>query len=67
MKRIKDTWKDVLNTQNGVRAVIEGTRYKRGENEVRKLLLDGSYHQIDPEKAKEFVEPLIESLRDFSW
>ena len=58
-----------------ITAVIEGTRQKRGDRVVQKLLYSpekvaenpGLWHMIDPAKAKEFTAPLIQKLRDKTW
>ena len=75
MKRIGQLWNKVTETENGIQAVIEGTRHKRGDRVVRKLLYDDEIiladktklGQIDPKKAEEFVEPIIEALKDKTW
>ena len=67
MKRLKHTFEAVCDIENGIQAVIEGTKFKRGNRETRKLLSDDEYHRIDREKAKEFVIPIIESLKNRTW
>ena len=67
MKRLKHTFEAVCDIENGIQAVIEGTKFKRGNRETRKMLSDGEYHRIDREKAKEFVIPIIESLKNKTW
>ena len=66
MKRIKNTWQDVVDVENGIIAVIDGTRYKRGNREVKKLLKDGS-HEIDREKTRPYVEKIIDELKSKTW
>lgn len=66
MKRIKDTWKDVIDIDNGIFAIIEGTRYKRGNDETKRLLADGT-HEIDREKAKAYAEDIIAELKSNTW
>ena len=75
MKRIKNTWKTVKSVENGMRAIVEGTRFKRGKREVRKLLYDRQtviehpalYHQIDPDKAKPYAVHLANMLASKEW
>ena len=65
MKRIGNIWNQVLDINNGVRAVVEGVRYKRKQRCVKKLLNDD--RSVNAEAAKEYVKPLIEKLRDGTW
>lgn len=67
MKRLGDTWKDVCDIENGISSVVDGTRYKRGNREVQKLLKDGAYHEIDRDKAREYVEPIVVALKEKKW
>ena len=67
MKRLKNTWKEVLSVDNGIRAVMDGTQYKRGNREVKRMLKEDAFHEIDREKAKEYVIPIIEELRNKTW
>lgn len=67
MIRLKNTFKNVCDINNGIRAVIEGTKYKRGNRETQKLLSDDGYHRIDWDKAKAYVIPIIESLKNKTW
>lgn len=67
MKRLSNTWKDVCDIKTGIVAVVDGTRYKRKNREVQKLLRDDAYNEIDHEKAKAYVEPIIEELRSKTW
>ena len=68
MKRLGNIWDRLVSVPNGVEAVIDGTRKKRGNREVKHLLYDDDlpqhWHCIDPEKAKDYVNPIILSLRD---
>ena len=66
MKRIKNTWQDVVDIESGIFAVIDGTRYKRGNHEVKKLLKDGT-HEIDRDKAKSYVDKIIDELKTKTW
>ena len=58
-----------------MRAIVEGTRFKRGKREVRKLLYDRQtviehpalYHQIDPDKAKPYAVHLTNMLASKEW
>lgn len=40
MKRLGNIWQDVVDEENGLIAVIEGTRYKRKQHCVQKILND---------------------------
>ncbi|MBQ8933935.1 MAG: hypothetical protein IJ061_06595 [Lachnospiraceae bacterium] len=70
MKRIGNIWKDVVDKDNGVHAVIAGTEHKRKDRNVQKLLYDAEavaadpscWHMVDPKKAEDFVLPIIELL-----
>lgn len=72
MKRINNTWEKLISIENGIEAVRNGTIKKRGDRNVRKLLYDENaiffhkdlYHMIDPEKAENFVKPIIEELKN---
>lgn len=69
MKRLKHIWEKAVSVDNGIMAVIEGTHKKRGDWEVQPMLYsDDDTHPehwrcIDPEKAKEYIEPVCEALR----
>lgn len=75
MKRIRDTWKTVIDQKNCCRAIIEGTRFKRGKRDVQFLLYDEKAvqehpelsHQIDYEKAKQYASRLTEKLCSKKW
>lgn len=75
MKRIKDTWNNVVDPQNAYTAIIEGTRFKRGKKEVQFLLYDEEivrkhpnlYRVIDGDKAKKYAEYLTALLSDGLW
>ena len=63
MKRVGNIWHDVVDPDNGVTAVKEGTKYKRGHREVQCLLVeDKEKRMIDPAKAREYVLPICEAL-----
>ena len=75
MKRLGNLWDNALTESNCIRAVIEGTQYKRKNRNVQKLLYDPEivaehpelWHMIDPEKAKKYMEPVVKSLRNGTW
>lgn len=75
MKRLGRVWPKILDIDGGVQAVIDGTRFKRGDRAVRRLLYDddivaadkNKMGRIDPEKAKSFVEPILDNLRLHKW
>ena len=75
MKRLNNIWENAVQIENGVRAVIEGTHKKRGDREVQKLLYTSEeimlhpelWHCIDPNKAREYVMPICESLINGSY
>lgn len=70
MKRIGNIWKDVIDVDNGIYAVTEGTKHKRKDRDVKKLLYDekavsadpSCWHMIDPIKAEEYITPVIGKL-----
>lgn len=65
MKRINNIWRDVVDIENGIQAVAEGTQYKRNQRCVQKLLNDD--HSINRVAAVEYVAPLIEQLNNGMW
>ena len=75
VKKAKGLWQKALRTENSVKAVVDGTKYKRGDRAVQKLLYDDEmveqhpnlYHLIDKNKAVGYVTPLIENLRNHTW
>lgn len=75
MKRIKDTWNTVVDEDYAVKAIYDGTRFKRGKRDTQKLLYDREavaanpalYHQIDLEKAKAYAAKLTKALREKTW
>lgn len=75
MKRLSNIWNDVVSVDLTVQDIIDGTKYKRGKREVKKLLYDKDvvaehpelWHQIDNEKAKEYAKYLIAMLEDGTW
>lgn len=75
MKRLSNIWNDVVSVDLTVQDIIDGTKYKRGKREVKKLLYDKDvvaehpklWHQIDKAKAKEYAKYLIAMLEDGTW
>lgn len=69
MKRVGNIWQEAVNLENGIIAVIDGTRNKRGDREVQCLLYDDKehWHQIDPDKAREYIEPVCAELSAKEW
>lgn len=75
MKRIKNTFWKVHDHDNSVRAILEGTRFKRGKRQAIKLLYDKEtvrahpelYHQIDPKKADVYADYLCEIVKSKTW
>lgn len=65
MKRLGNIWSDVIDPVNGLVAVIDGTRFKRGQHQVRKLLNDD--HTINIGAAEKYVAPIIEKLENKTW
>ena len=72
MKRIGNIRDRMINLENGVEAVIRGTANKRKKREVRGLLYGPEeterypqlQHQIDPERAREYIKPILKQLED---
>ena len=70
MKRINNIWKDVVNPNDALSAVIDGTRFKRGQREVQWLLYSQEmvaenkslWHRIDKDKAMPYAERLCSDL-----
>lgn len=75
MKRYADIWPDVIDTENGVQSIIDGTRFKRGQHEVQRLLYSAEdvekdktlYHRIDDRKARAYADKLCTDLREKTW
>lgn len=75
MKRIKDTWNTATSIDTGVKAIIEGTRFKRGKRSVQFLLYNTErlekepelYHQIDLNRARPYAEKLTNLLKTKRW
>lgn len=67
MKRVGNIWNDTTSIENGITAVIDGTRYKRGNHEVQCLLFDDKHHMVDPAKARKYVEPICDDLKSGTW
>ena len=69
MKRQRNIWPEVTSEDNALRAVIEGTRFKRGKREVEMLLSTDSkkWRQIDIGKAREYVRPICLKLQNKTW
>ena len=72
MKRIGNIRDRIVSLDNGVVAVIQGTRHKRKKRETKELLYSGRmleeaphlYNQVDPEKARRYVEPMIREMKE---
>lgn len=70
MHRIKNVRENIISINNGIRAVIEGTKNKRGKREVQILLYNDTevkghpelWHTVDPDKAKDYITPICEEL-----
>lgn len=75
MKRLGNLWPKVFEEKTAVKAVVEGTRQKRGDRQVKPLLYSADvvaddpskWHMIDPAKAKEYTAPLLEALKNKTW
>ena len=75
MKRIGNVWGDVLDEENALRALIEGTKYKRSDRIVKVMLYDPErvradpslWHMIDREKGLEYVRSIIPQLESHTW
>ena len=75
MKRYKDLWPDVVDTENGIQSIIDGTRFKRGQHEVQRLLYSAEdaekdkslWHRVDERKAKVYAEQLCTALKEKTW
>lgn len=75
MKRIGNIWHNVVDVENGVQSVIDGTRYKRYQLEVQKFLFTDDevknnpslWHMVDKEKARKYSAKLCKSLDDGTW
>lgn len=75
MKRINNIWKDVVNPNDALSAVIDGTRFKRGQREVQWLLYSQEmvaenkslWHRIDKDKAMPYAERLCSDLSEHRW
>ena len=75
MKRIGNIWEDVVNVQNGISAIIDGTRFKRNQREVQTLFYPAEevakdktlWHRIDLRKARTYSERLCRELTEKTW
>ena len=75
MKRLKNIWKKAVDIDNCIEAIIEGTRFKRGQRAVQWLLYSPEqvekdktlWHRIDKEKASVYAESLCKQLSDHTW
>ena len=75
MKRLGNIWPAVISAENGVQAVIDGTRFKRGQKEVRPLFYSREaveadktlWHRVDPGKARAYAERLCRELANGTW
>lgn len=55
MKRVKNIWQKVISPECALLAISEGTKYKRKQRSVERLLCsddETKWHEIDKEKAK---------------
>lgn len=75
MKRMGNLWESALADSNCIRAVIEGTQYKRKNRNVQPVLYSREcviehpelWHMVDPDRALEYMKPIVEELRSGSW
>lgn len=76
MKRLGRLWGEICTVENGITAVINATKGKRGRKETARFLYSDDvvaaspnlYHQIDPEKAKTYIEnEILPKLTNFTW
>lgn len=75
MKRVKHLWPIITDPENGVRAIIDGTRYKRGHRETHFLLYTQEEIRQDPtlrgrideRKARAYAEQIIAKLQSGAW
>lgn len=75
MKRLGGIWGDVVDKDNGVHAIIDGTRFKRHQRAVQFLLYSDEdvakdpnlWHQIDPNRAEPYAEQLADGLKTHTW
>lgn len=75
MKRLGRAFDDMLSFENGFVALIKGTEKKRGDKPVQRFLFSEEevkenatcYHQIDPKRARPWLERLSNDLRSGKW
>lgn len=67
MHTLKNVFDSFTSENNAVKAVVLGTKKKRNNRAVQKLISDTDWHQIDPEKAKRYVRPIVEELKAGEW
>ena len=75
MKRIGNVWPDVLDEEKALQALIEGTKYKRDDKNVKALMYSPEavekdpslWHMIDEEKGLEYVRDIIPHLANHTW
>lgn len=76
MKRLGRLWTKICTVENGIDALIEGTKRKRCRKETQRFLYSPEdvardpalYHQIDPEKARDYIERnILPRLLNNSW
>lgn len=65
MKRLGNIWNDVLDEENAILAVRNGTKFKKKQRNVRKLLNDD--HTINIAATRKYVAPIIKRLEDKTW
>lgn len=62
MKRLGNIWTDVIDEDFAVSALVDGVKHKKHQKSVQKLLNDD--HTVNLEKAREYVRPIIEDLKN---
>lgn len=70
MKRVKNIWQKVISPECALLAISEGTKYKRKQRSVERLLCsddETKWHEIDKEKAKAYADYLIGILNAGIW
>lgn len=76
MKRLGRLWEKICTVENGIDALIEGTKRKRCRKESQRFLYSEEdvardpslYHQIDPVKARSYIEQnILPRLLNHTW
>lgn len=75
MKRLGNIWQNVTDINNGITAIIDGTRFKRKQRAVQPLLYSQEevatdktlWHRIDEHKAREYARRLCCELKEKTW